>query len=179
MRKIIGGFNFLMLICAVCVAGAAAQETVFNVPAADILDKGKVYGEFDASFKTNNQEALRRFSSFVPRIVVGAGGNTEIGLNVLGNVQPGPDATILVPSVKYRFYQNEKKDLAIFAGNDFYLPVRNRAFKFGSYSYAAVAKTFNKTRVTGALTFIQKTSSRRMRRAAADNLPSNRPSIQN
>ncbi|MET0753558.1 MAG: hypothetical protein ABWZ66_09300 [Pyrinomonadaceae bacterium] len=131
-----------------------AQQTVFNVPTADVLDKGKVYVELDASFKTNNDEVLRKFSSFVPRVVAGAGRNVEIGLNLAGNVQPGADTTTLVPSVKWRFYQNEKKDLALFAGNSFYIPVRNRGYKFGTYTYAAVAKTINKTRLTaGAFVF--------------------------
>lgn len=127
---------------------AQAQQTVFNVPSADVMDKGKVYVELDASFKTNDQEALRKFSSFVPRVVVGTGGNVEVGLNVTGNLNPGTDSTTLVPTVKYRFYQNEKKKVALFAGTNFYIPVRNRGYKFGSYSYAAVAKTINKTRLT-------------------------------
>lgn len=125
-----------------------AQQTVFNVPTADVLDQGKVYVELDASFKTNNQSAFRRFSSFVPRFVVGAGGNVEVGLNITGNLNPGADSTTLVPTVKWKFYQNKKKDLAIFAGTNFYIPVRNRAYKFGTYSYVSVAKTINKTRLT-------------------------------
>ncbi|MCY7348778.1 MAG: hypothetical protein LH614_21525 [Pyrinomonadaceae bacterium] len=139
----------------VCVMNAAAQQTVFNVPSADILDKGKVYLEFDASFKPNNQDALRRFLSFVPRFVVGAGGNVEVGLNLIGNVNPGTDATTLVPAVKYRFYQNKKKDLTLFAGNNFYIPVRNKSYNFGTYTYAAVAKSFKTNiRVTaGAFVF--------------------------
>jgi hypothetical protein len=130
------------------VLTADAQQTVFNVPTADVLDKGKVYVELDAAFKTHNNAALRKFSSFVPRVVAGAGGNVEIGLNLTGNIQPGADTTTLVPTVKWRFYQNKKKDLALFAGNNFYIPVRNRSYKFGAYTYAAVAKTINKTRLT-------------------------------
>lgn len=125
-----------------------AQQTVFNVPTADILDQSKVYIELDAAFKFNDQESLRKFSSFVPRIVVGVGGRTEIGMNVIGNVQPGADSTTLVPTVKTKFYQNKKQDLAVFGGTNFYIPVRNRTYKFGTYSYVAVAKTFNKTRIT-------------------------------
>jgi hypothetical protein len=73
------------------------------------------YGEFDASFKTNNQTVLQRFSSFVPRVVIGTGGKTEFGLIVTENINPSADLTTLVPAVKYRFYQNEKKDVALFA----------------------------------------------------------------
>src|SRR6476660_9190611 len=62
------------------------QETVFNVPTTDVLDKGKVYFELDISAKPNNSDALNKFSSFVPRVVVGTGHNIEIGLNIAGNV---------------------------------------------------------------------------------------------
>lgn len=127
---------------------ASAQQTIFNVPTADVLDKGKVYGEIDLSFKPNYQVAVCRFSSFVPRVVVGTGRNVEVGLNLTGNIQPGADSTTLVPTVKWKFYQNGKKDLALFAGTNFYIPVRNRSYKFGTYSYVAVAKTIDKTRMT-------------------------------
>lgn len=131
-----------------------SQQTVFNVPTADVLDSGKVYVELDASFKINDQAAQNKFSSFVPRVVVGTGGNVEVGLNLTGNVQPGNDSTTLVPTVKWRFYQNKKKDLSLFGGTNFYVPVRNRSYKFGTYSYLSAAKVINKTRLTaGAYVF--------------------------
>ncbi len=138
------GLLFSMLLSG----GAQAQQTIFNVPTTDVLDKGKVYVELDAAFKFNNQEAVRRFSSFVPRVVVGTGGNVEVGLNVTGNVQPGADSTALVPSVKWKFYENEKKDVALIAGTNVFIPVRNRFYNIGSYSYVAGSKTINKTRLT-------------------------------
>ena len=128
-RTILGLAIFPLLVYA-----AYSQQTIFNVPTTDVLDKGKVYFELDAAFKVNNDDALRRFSSFVPRVVVGAGGNVEVGLNLTGNIQPGADATTLVPTVKWRFYQNEKKDFALIAGTNFYIPVRNRAYNFGTYT---------------------------------------------
>ncbi len=136
-------FIILLLFCVVSVN---AQQTIFNLPSANVLDKGNVYVEFDTAFKFNNQDALRRFSSFTPRIVVGVGGKIEVGLNVIGNVQPGADTTTLVPNVKKKFY--EKKNTVIYGGTNFYIPIRNRGYKFGTYSYAAVAKTINKTRLT-------------------------------
>jgi len=126
----------------------SAQQTIFNVPTTDVLEKGKVYVELDASFKPNDQNALNKFSSFVPRVVVGVGKNVEVGLNVIGNIQPGSDSTTLVPTVKWRFYQNEKKGVAVIAGTNFYVPARNRAYEFGSYSYVEVSKTIKNTRLT-------------------------------
>lgn len=134
---------------------ANAQQAIFNVPTTDVLDKGKIYLELDAAFKPNNQEFVRRFSAFTPRAVFGVGGNVEVGLNVTGNIQPGADTTTLVPNVKWRFYQNKKKDAALIAGTSVFIPVRNRAYNIGNYSYIAGSKTFGeKTRLTvGAFHF--------------------------
>ena len=111
-------YLFLAIIFSAAME-VAGQQTVFNVPSADVLDKAKVYVELDASFKTNNQDALRKFSSFVPRVVVGTGNNVEIGLNVTGNLNPGIDTTTLVPTVKWRFYRNEKKKSRFSAARTF------------------------------------------------------------
>ncbi len=138
----------ISFIALVFASAAAAQQTIFNVPTTDIMDRGKVYGELDAAFKPNDSDAVSRFSSFVPRVVVGVGANVEVGLNVTGNIQPGADSTTIVPTVKWRFFQNKKKDVSLIAGTNFYLPVRNRAYDIGTYSYLAMSKTINKTRLT-------------------------------
>lgn len=144
------GFTPILIGVLFLVGGLQtnAQQTIFNVPTSDILDKGKVYVELDAAFKFNNQNAVRRFSSFVPRIVIGAGNKIEIGLNVTGNIQPGADSTTLVPTAKVKFYENKKKNTAIFGGSHLFVPVRNRAYKVGNYSYLATSKTIKKTRLT-------------------------------
>jgi hypothetical protein len=130
-------------------ASTSAQQTIFNVPTTDVLEKGKVYGELDVSFKPNNSDAVNRFSSFVPRVVVGTGGRVEVGLNVIGNIQPGPDTTTLVPAVKWKPYSNEKKGFAVVVGDHVFVPIRNRTYSAGNYVYAEISKTFKKgTRLT-------------------------------
>lgn len=130
-------------------ASAGAQQTIFNIPTTDVLDKGKVYGEVDVSFKPNDSDSVNRFSSFVPRVVVGAGGRVEVGLNVIGNIQPGPDTTTLVPAMKWKPYWNEKKGFAVVVGDHLFLPVRNRTYNAGNYVYAEISKTFKTgTRLT-------------------------------
>lgn len=126
----------------------SAQQTIFNVPTTDVLGRGKIYAEIDAAFKLDKADDFGRFSSFVPRVVVGVGGNVEVGLNVTGNIQPGSDSTTLVPTVKWKFYENKKKDTALIAGTNFFIPVRNRSYNIGTYTYLAVSKTINKTRLT-------------------------------
>lgn len=140
----ISGALFSLLLSV----SADGQQTIFNVPTADVLSRGQVYGELDTSFKTNCQEAVCRFSSFVPRMVVGVGGNVEAGLNVTGNIQPGADTTTLIPSFKWRFYHDETRGWALYGGNHFYIPVHNRAYKFGSHSYVAASKTIKTIRLT-------------------------------
>ena len=135
----------MIIVAAFWIVGAAgAQQTIFNVPSTDILSRGKVYGELDAAFKVNDQTALNRFSSFIPRVVVGVGGNVEVGLNITGNIQPGADSTTLVPTGKWRFYQNEKSGIALIAGTDLFIPVRNRTYHLGTYSYVAISKPSTK-----------------------------------
>ncbi len=50
MRTIIHVFIFLFIFSAAFVMNVNAQQTIFNVPSSDILDKGKVYFELAATF---------------------------------------------------------------------------------------------------------------------------------
>lgn len=146
MKEFIG---FIFISVFLCVANTAAQQTIFNVPSSDILDKGKVYFEFDATFKTNDDDNVSKFSSFVPRVVFGAGGNFEVGLNVTGNIQPGSDSTTLVPAVKWRPYNNTEKGWSVVVGDNVFIPVRNKSYNIGNYAYAQVSKSFKSgTRLT-------------------------------
>jgi len=138
------------LLCGVFSA-AHAQQTIFNVPSTDVLDKGKVYGELDITFKPNNDSdnVVPRFSSFVPRVVFGTGGRIEIGLNITGNINPGTDSTTLVPAIKYKAYDGGDNGWAIALGDNLSIPVRNKSYDLGNYVYAEASKTFkSKTRVT-------------------------------
>ena len=134
-----------------CPLVAHAQQTIFNVPTTDVLDKGKVYAELDVSFKPNNDpgNVVQRFSSFVPRIVVGTGGHVEVGLNVTGNINPGADSTALVGAFKSKLYDGGDNGWAIVAGNNLFIPLRNKSYDIGNYFYAQASKTFKKrTRFT-------------------------------
>lgn len=46
----------ILVVLAIVAGGlssACAQETIFNIPNGDILDKGKIYGEFDFRYFGN------------------------------------------------------------------------------------------------------------------------------
>lgn len=129
---------------AICV-NARAQQTVFNVPTTDVLPEGKVYFELDVSAKPNNSEAVSRFSAFVPRLVVGAGHGIEAGVNILGNIQPGLDSTTISPTIKWKVYDGADNGWAIVLGDNLFVPVRNRAYDVGTYSYVMTQKTFKQS----------------------------------
>ncbi len=149
MKIIIRNFTFLFFILAFGVI-ANAQQTIFNVPSSDVLDKGKVYFELDATFRFDRTRSVGKFSSFVPRIVVGVGGNVEVGLNIAGNINPGRDSTTLIAAVKWRVYNGEKNGVQVVVGDHVYIPVRNKSYNIGNHAYAQVSKTFKtKTRITG------------------------------
>lgn len=132
-------------------ASTYAQQTIFNVPTTDVLDKGKVYAELDVPFKPNDGDSVGKFSSFVPRVVVGAGGRTEVGLNVTGNIQPGADVTSLVPTVKFKLYDGGDNGYDLVVGDNLTIPVRNRnlvSYDVGNYVYLNGSKVIGKTRLT-------------------------------
>ena len=59
----------LMILCA---NSLRAQQSIFNVPSADVQDKGKVYSELDLAVSERQPSA-----SFAPRVVYGVGHDME------------------------------------------------------------------------------------------------------
>ena len=106
------------------------------MPTTDVLDKGKAYFELDISANPNDSTALNKFSSFVPRLVVGAGGRVEVGVNLLGNVQPGPDSTTIAPAIKWKVYDGKNNGWAVAVGDNLYFPVHNKAYNAATYAYS-------------------------------------------
>jgi len=143
------GFGLWVLLMAMLSIKAEAQQTVFNVPTTDVLDKGKVYFELDVSAKPNDSATVSKFSSFVPRLVVGAGHRIEAGVNIVGNIQPGPDSTTISPTIKCKAYNGGDNGWAMVIGNNLFVPVRNRTYNAGTYAYAMTQKTFRKSTRVG------------------------------
>lgn len=123
---------------------ALAQETIFNVPSGDILDRGKVYGELDFTLRP-----LDNAAGFTPRVVAGVGHRVEIGLNLNGLGTPGPQQATVTPTMKWEAYDGGKNGWAFLVGDDLFLPAQNRAYDAGDYAYAEFTRTWkSKTRAT-------------------------------
>jgi hypothetical protein len=129
------------IVFALLLAGFApcrAQQTVFNVPSADVLDRGKVYGEFDLLARPSD-------ASFVltPRVVIGAGHRIEAGVNFLGTAVPATGEYIISPAIKWKFYNGGSNGWSVFVGDNLFIPVHKRRYDSGTYAYIEVAKHFS------------------------------------
>jgi hypothetical protein len=104
-----------------------AQSTLFNIPSTDVVSKKKVYLEFDflSHFEDHKDGG---FQGYVPRMVVGVGKRTEVGLNVSFLDAYAPDQPVeLQPNMKYQLYHHEGKGITVSSGGILYLPITNRA----------------------------------------------------
>lgn len=121
-----------------------AQETVFDVPSADLLDKGKVYGELDGTLRP-----VDFLATFTPRVVVGIGHGIEIGMNFDGLSAPTLGQLEISPTVKWRLWKGQTSGWSFYVGDDLFFPVRMRSFNAGNYAYACFAKEWKYgTRIT-------------------------------
>lgn len=123
---------FLVLFAA---SGTYGQQTVFDVPSPDVLDKGKVYFELDGTVRP-----VDFLSTFTPRVVVGLGHQIEVGVNLNGLSAPGIGQLEISPTVKWRIWDQQSSGWLLYIGDDIFFPVRERTYNAGNYFYACFAK---------------------------------------
>jgi hypothetical protein len=144
LRKSSAPTVLVFLLLAFPAARAYGQQTVFDVPSADILDKGRVYGELDGTVRP-----VDPLATFTPRVVVGIGHQIEIGLNCDGLSTPTLGQLAISPTVKWRPWKSETSGWSFYLGDNLFFPVRQRTYNAGNYSYAALAKEWTHgTRIT-------------------------------
>lgn len=129
---------FFLLVLPFQVLLAYGQETVFDVPSPDILDKGKVYGELDGTARPVNP-----VYTFEPRVVVGLGYRIEAGVNFIGLSEPSSGQLIVAPTVKWRLWDGGKSGWSFLVGDDVFFPARNANYNAGNYFYAEFVKVFH------------------------------------
>jgi hypothetical protein len=134
---------------------AHSQQTVLNVPSADVLERGKTYFEWDFTAGDTTPSLAA-----TPRSVRGIGHGIETGFNLPSLNAPGPASLTLVPIVKWEFYN--RHGIALFTGDHVFLPVRERGYTIGNSDYLAAAYTWrNNTRIAaGAYDFTAHTMDR-------------------
>ncbi len=116
----------LVAACLLCgAANAAGQSTIFNVPSSDVQAPRQVYFEADfithfASYKDGG------YQTYLPRVVVGLPGHTEVGVNVGYTRAATAQPVDVEPNFKWQFYSNEKRGLALAVGGLVSIPVTHR-----------------------------------------------------
>ncbi len=92
------------LFLSALAASLSAQQTIFNVPSADVLDKGKTYLELDVLGRPQDPN----FALFTARGVYGFGSNIEAGVNFGGFIVPGRSVPTATPNIKWQPWHNDK-----------------------------------------------------------------------
>jgi len=137
----------IALIGWALAAPAVAQQTLFNVPSADVLQAGKLYVEEDNLWRAGGPED----TFFSLRAVVGVGSAVESGVNLGGLVEEGQSAPNAILAVKWQPLHTPEWSLTAGAHVQFFL----RGTADGSpsgHAYAHTAWTpVDGTRVTAGL----------------------------
>src|SRR5271165_7564301 len=153
----------LLLALPLLALPTLGQETVFDVPSPDLLDKHKVYGELDGTARP-----VDPVYTFEPRVVVGLGHGIEAGLNFIGLSEPSSGQVILAPTVKWRLWNSGESAWSFFVGDNVFFPVRKRDHNAANYFYAEFAKVFRRgTWIGGRLRLYEKCGGARATRGRA------------
>jgi hypothetical protein len=106
-----------------------AQSTIFNIPTTDIVVKGNRYAEFDFLPQVPGT-GISRIYVYNPRLLVGAPGNLEFGVNfpTYNARTSAASATngYIQPNAKWRFYKNEHAGVVMAIGGVLNTPLNHR-----------------------------------------------------
>jgi hypothetical protein len=122
--------GWLFLVAMIAFGSMAmAQSTIFNIPTTDTVAKGKVYAEMDFLVQAPGTGISRTYL-YNPRVVVGAPGNLEFGVNVpIYNTKASAGSSTsgyIQPNMKWKLYSNDDAGIAVAAGGLLNTPLNNR-----------------------------------------------------
>ncbi|HEY2811572.1 MAG TPA: hypothetical protein VGJ00_09325 [Rhabdochlamydiaceae bacterium] len=133
-------FRLILLVILLSVC-AGAQETILNIPSADVLDKKQIYFRLDTAVFWSSETATA-----APNFIFGLGHNLEAGININAFGIPADTANrSIVPNIKWKIYSTGKPDssnhIDLYVGNQIFFPTFHRTFTTGNYLYGAAAAT--------------------------------------
>lgn len=147
--------SVILIFFIISIEKVNAQQTVFNVPNADVTEKGKLFIEHESQFRGESPGAFwqgTHYSAF------GIGHNTELDVtsfNVdapdIGNIATGVGFKSVIPI----FEKNEfckKREFKITVGSEVLIPCQNNGV--GNWSYIHFSHRLPKinTRLTTGIT---------------------------
>jgi hypothetical protein len=121
--------QLLLFILTACIGQALAQSTLFNIPTTDTVSQRKAYAEFDFLPQVPAPDGYRTYI-YNPRLVVGAPGKLEFGVNLpMANTRgSGSSETYgyIQPNAKWRLYESDKAGVAVAVGGILSTPLNKR-----------------------------------------------------
>jgi hypothetical protein len=126
-NSLLASLASLFVFCLSAHQQVMAQSTIMNTPSTGVVDARQVYLEMD--FLTNYAwQREGSFQNYIPRAVVGVGGNVEVGVNVsYTHISDSESQPIEVqPNIKWQVYSSESNGTAIAVGCILYAPITHR-----------------------------------------------------
>ena len=136
--------TFLTLLFFFFCSQAQAQQTIFNVPSADVLEKGKVFLQHESQF-SGKFGLFTHYSSF------GVGKNTELDLTLFGVGTKKVRNEVLGVGFKTSLPIHEKSETKLTVGS--LVPVSLTGGGVGGYFYSHLSTRLPKlkTRITSGV----------------------------
>jgi hypothetical protein len=136
--------TIIFLLMFFCVDKAHSQQTIFNVPSADVTEKGMIFVQQEGQFSDE-------FGLFTSYGAYGIGKNTEIDLTLFGVGTKKVRNEVLGIGFKSFIPLHEKSETKLTFGT--LLPVSLRGDGVGGYFYSHLSTRLPKikTRITSGL----------------------------
>ncbi len=135
---------FIIFVLFLQPLSTHAQQTIFNVPSADVTERGMIFFQHQSSFSNE-------FANFDNNFVYGLGKNTEFDLTLFGVGTKSIRNEILAPGFKTVIPIFEKSKTKITFGH--LIPISLIGKGIGGYTYSHVSTIVpkTKTRITSGI----------------------------
>lgn len=134
-NKIITTIIFIIIVIFLSSNNAHAQQTLFNVPSADVTEKGMIFIQQEGQFSD-------KFGLFTSYGAYGIGRNTEIDLTLFGVGTKKVRNEVLGLGFKTFIPLHEKSETKLTFGT--LLPVSLRGNGVGGYAYSHLSTRLQK-----------------------------------
>jgi len=131
-----------------------SQQTIFNVPSADIVEKNKIFIQHESQFRTKNPDSFINTTNYLS---YGVGKETELDATLFNLSSPSSNNLSLAIGFKnskkigYKLFKNIDSTLIIGS----MIPISLNDNGVGNWTYAENSLYLNKTktRVTGGVSY--------------------------
>lgn len=136
-KKLLIAF-FISIFCTILIKiDSLAQQTLFNVPSADVTEKGMIFVQHEAQFSN-------KFALFTEYGAYGIGKNTEIDLTLIGIGTNNVANEVLGVGFKSFLPLHKESETKLTFGS--LLPVSLRGNGVGGYTYSHLSTRLPKLR---------------------------------